>query len=136
MSLLYLRHGETQLNKGGDSGERLRGWLPADLDKNGVQQSHDAAARLKGISPKTFSTSDLPRALQTAEPVGKALGMKAEPKFELRDWNTGDLAGQTFHDVKPVLHDLIDNPDKPAPNGETLNEFLGRFVPYVKSLVE
>jgi broad specificity phosphatase PhoE len=62
--------------------------------------------------------------------------MQAVPKFELRDWHTGDLAGQKFDDVKEVLHGLIDHPDETAPNGEPLNAFLGRFVPYVKSLVE
>jgi broad specificity phosphatase PhoE len=134
MSLLYLRHGQTKLNK--DSGERLRGWLPVDLDEKGQAQAKQAAEQLKGVQPATFHTSDLQRAIQTAQPVEQAIGMKAIPTFSLRDWNTGDLAGQKFEDVKDVLHSLIDNADQPAPNGESFNSYAGRFVPFVKSLVE
>src|SRR6266536_3144691 len=127
MALIYVRHGETKLNK--DSGERLRGWLPVDLNEKGVQQAKDAAEKLQGVKPSTFTSSDLNRAVQTAVPIGAALGMKATPKFELRDWHTGDLAGQKTDDVIPEIHRLIDNPDESAPNGEPLNSYLDRFVP-------
>ena len=136
MSLIYLRHGETKLNR--DSAERLRGWLPVGLDRRGKEEAEAAAKQLvgSGVKPASFSTSDLQRAVETADPVGKAIGMKAEPKFELRDWNTGDLAGQEVDKVLPQLHHLIDHPEQSAPNGEPLLQYLHRFFPYIKSLVE
>ena len=134
MSLIYLRHGQTKLNR--DSGERLRGWLPVDLDKGGIEQAKEAAQRLAGIHPTSFSTSDLNRATQTAAHIEKTVGMEATPTEALRDWNTGDLAGQKVSDVMPQLHHLIDHPEVTPPGGEPLQTYLDRFFPYIKSLVE
>ena len=134
MSLIYLRHGETKLNR--DSGERLRGWLPVDLNEKGREQAKEAASQLASIKPASFSTSDLQRATQTADTVAPSVGMKAEPRTELRDWNTGDLAGQEVGKVLPQLHHLIDHPEVSAPGGEPLAQYLQRFFPYVKSLIE
>jgi broad specificity phosphatase PhoE len=131
--LIYLRHGKTSHNAGG-SEERLRGWLPVPLTAEGIKQAHDAAAQLP-LQPDTFSTSDLPRALQTADIVGQHLGQAATPNSNIRDWNTGDLAGQKVKDVLPDLKRLIEQPDESAPNGEPLNAYLQRFVPEIKQRV-
>jgi broad specificity phosphatase PhoE len=137
MSLIYVRHGETNLNgPAGSSEERLRGWLPADLTPKGIKQAQATAETLKGIQPSSFHTSDLPRAIQTADHISKVIGMPANPTFNLRDWHTGDMAGQRFPDIKDQLFHHMDNPDEPAPNGEALNSYLGRFLPFVKQLVE
>lgn len=135
--LIYVRHGETNLNgKSGASEERLRGWLPVDLTSNGIKQAEKAGGDLKGIDPTSFHTSDLPRTIHTSNIIGKTIGMKATPTFSLRDWNTGDLAGKKFDDVKDQLFHYIDHPDESTPNGEPLNTYLERFVPFIKSLVE
>lgn len=137
MSLLYLRHGETSLNGiPGGSEERLRGWLPVSLTPKGIQQAKDAGTAIKNIPFHTFHTSDLPRALETAKHVSKVTGLTSTPTGALRDWNTGDLAGQKFTDVKDHLFHLIDHPDEDPPNGEPLNYYLERFVPFAKKLVE
>lgn len=135
--LVYVRHGETKLNgdKGG-SEERLRGWLPVPLTPKGVKQAQDAGDNLKGVPFASFSTSDLPRAVETAGHITKSVGQPATPTINLRDWNTGDLAGQKFEDVKDELFHYIDHPDESPSNGEPLNAYLKRFVPYVSSLVE
>jgi broad specificity phosphatase PhoE len=135
--LIYIRHGETNLNgPSGSSEERLRGWLPAPLTPKGIKQAQDIAETLKGVFPKTFHTSDLPRAIETAGHVGKTIGMNATPTFNLRDWHTGDMAGQRFPDVKDQLFHHIDNPHETTPNGEPLQSYLDRFIPFVKGLVE
>ncbi len=136
--LVYVRHGATALNKGG-SEERLRGWLPVPLSPLGQQQAHETAARLaKALptDPATFTTSDLPRAVQTSAILGKALGQTATPDTNVRDWHTGDLAGQKVEDALPQLRHLISHPDEPAPNGEPLNTYLDRFVPAMREKVE
>jgi broad specificity phosphatase PhoE len=137
MSLIYARHGETKLNgKAGGSEERLRGWLPVDLTPKGQDQAHALAQTLKGVNHASFHSSDLPRAIQTASIISKHVGRDHAPTNALRDWHTGDLAGQKFADVKDHLHYLIDHPEESAPNGEPLNSYLSRFVPFVKELVE
>lgn len=132
--LLYVRHGKTALNLGGTK-EALRGWLPVPLTPEGRQQAKDAGQNLKGITPDTFSSSDLPRAMETAHYVGKSIGRSVSPDTNIRDWNTGDLAGKKFVDVKDQLMHLIDHPDEPAPHGESLNTYLNRFVPAMRSRV-
>lgn len=132
--LLYVRHGKTALNLGGTK-EALRGWLPVPLTPEGRQQAKDAGQQLKGIRPDTFSSSDLPRAMETAQIVGKAIGKAPAPDTNIRDWHTGDLAGKKFVDVKDHLMHLVDNPDEPAPNGESLNTYLNRFVPAMRSRI-
>jgi broad specificity phosphatase PhoE len=131
--LIYLRHGKTSHNAGG-SEERLRGWLPVPLTSEGVKQAHNAAAAL-GLRPDTAVTSDLPRAMQTADIVGKHLETPITPDPKIRDWNTGNLAGQKVTDVLPLLKHLVTHPDEPAPGGEPLNAYLARFVPEIKKRV-
>lgn len=135
--LTYIRHGETNLNgPAGSSQERLRGWLPADLTPKGVRQVNHTGESLKGLKPASFHTSDLPRAMETADIVGKNLGIKATPTFNLRDWNTGYLAGQKFTDVKDELFHYIDHPDETVQGGEPLRAYLERFVPFVSKLIQ
>ena len=136
--LVYLRHGATSLNKGGDQ-ERLRGWLSVPLSAKGILQAKDQAIRLRnGLKgpPDSFQTSDLHRALQTSALTSRAIGMDARPDSRIRDWNTGDLAGEKVTDVLPTLQHYINNPDEPTPNGEALNTYRQRFEPYMRSLVD
>lgn len=136
--LIYIRHGETNLNgPAGSSEERLRGWLPADLTPKGRKQAQAAADQLQGLQPATFHTSDLPRAMETAGILSSGVGgMQPTPTFALRDWNTGQLAGQKFPDVKDQLFHYMDHPDEVVPGGESLNTYLQRFIPFVKGLAQ
>ena len=131
--LIYVRHGKTELNKGG-SEERLRGWLPAPLTAEGKQQAEDVASQIP-LQPDSFHASDLPRAAETAQIIGKQLGIAPVLDSNIRDWNTGSLAGQKVVDVLPELKGLIKNPDVSAPEGEPLNAYLARFVPEMKQRV-
>lgn len=126
------------MNKGG-SEERLRGWLPVPLSPLGVKQVHESAAKfaqvIGGAPIKSSTTSDLRRALQSADILTQHTGIQFQPNTNLRDWNTGDLAGQKVVDVLPQLQHFIKNPTKSTPNGEPLQDYLNRFVPDVKGKV-
>jgi len=133
--LIYVRHGDTAFNAGGTE-ERLRGWLPVPLTPKGEQSANRAGQRLRGLEPNTFATSDLHRAAQSAHIIGQQIGQPPDPDPALRDWNTGDLAGRKFEDVKETIFHLIDHPDKSAPGGESINEYLTRFIPAMRTKVE
>lgn len=132
--IIFVRHGATKLNDD-DKGERVRGWLPATLTSKGTKQAHDIAETLKGVSPHTLHTSDLPRAHETAKIIGKHIGATPSPSEHLRTWHVGDLAGQKHDDVETHIHRLLDNPDEPAPNGESINSFIQRSVPHLHKMV-
>ncbi len=131
--LIYVRHGKTELNKGGHE-ERLRGWLPVPLTAEGRAQAKDAASQIS-LQPDSFHSSDLPRAAESAQIIGKELGIAPILDSNIRDWNTGSLAGQKVADVLPEFKGLIKNPDVSAPDGEPLNAYLARFVPEMKKRV-
>ena len=135
--LVYMRHGATSLNKGGNE-ERLRGWLPVPLSPKGEEQAKYTAQRLLTLlpgPPTTARASDLNRTLQTKDIVGSTLGIDIQPDPRVRDWNTGDMAGQKVTDVLPEMKRLIQNPDEPAPGGESINDYRARFEPLMRELV-
>jgi broad specificity phosphatase PhoE len=86
-------------------------------------------------TPDSARASDLTRTMQTGDIIGKALGTTIEPDPNVRDWNTGKLAGQKVTDVLPEMQRLIKNPDEPAPGGESVNEYRARFEPLMRQLV-
>lgn len=132
--LIYARHGKTSHNAGG-SEEKLRGWLPLPLTPEGRAQAKAAGKRLKGLQPTTFTSSDLPRAMETAGIVGNELGVQPTPDPAIRDWNTGEMAGHKVSDVKDYLFHYIDHPDEVVPGGESLNSYLDRFVPAMRARI-
>jgi broad specificity phosphatase PhoE len=137
--LIAVRHGQTALNVGSADGEKSRGWLPVGLDRKGMadmaETAHDLAP-LEGSIDGGLHTSDLPRAVQSAHEIGRSLGMELQPTERLRDWNLGRLAGHTTASILPTTHRLIDNPQEPAPDGESYQSFLDRAVPFLRGLVE
>lgn len=136
--LVYVRHGKTALNAPGD-GERLRGWLPVPLAPEGRQQASATGLRLAqllSVDPDSFTASDLLRALQSAGIIGAHLGLTFVPDSRVRDWNTGKYAGTLVKDSLPKLKALIKTPDEPAPDGESLNTYLDRFIPAMREHIE
>jgi 2,3-bisphosphoglycerate-dependent phosphoglycerate mutase len=85
------RHGETDWNREG----RWQGHSGPGLNDMGRSQAAALAERLAAMGLDVIYTSDLPRALQTAEVVAKRLGvaMEADPAF--REVDVGDWAGLT-----------------------------------------
>ena len=91
MSLLIIRHGETPLNV-------TRVLQPADtpLSANGQAQAEALALRLKNAGLAAILSSDLPRALQTAQAIGRACGLPVLTTALLHERNFGDLRGRAY----------------------------------------
>jgi broad specificity phosphatase PhoE len=137
--LVAIRHGSTNFNATGGK-EKMRGWLPLPLDEKGIVEASKTARYLKNLNilngNKTLYSSDLPRAIQTAEEIASTLGMKVEPKKELRDWNVGDFAGREVDKTLNLMNNYIDNPTKKIPGGESYKDYYTRTVPFLKKLIE
>ena len=54
---------------------------------------------------------------------------------DFRPWGLGSFSGQKVSDVLPKINALMKHPDQPAPDGESLNEFLSRFIKAVWPLL-
>ncbi|GIV95810.1 MAG: phosphoglycerate mutase [Herpetosiphonaceae bacterium] len=89
--LILIRHGETEWNRDG----RWQGHADVPLSELGREQARRLAARARaeGWRFDHIYTSDLSRALETAQIVGAALGMAPAPLLELREINLGTWSG-------------------------------------------
>ena len=133
--LILIRHGHTSLNIPGQE-ERLRGWLDIPLSNQGLQEAEETARIVATFSVKTIYSSDLTRAMQTAEIIGRAVKVPIIPTPELRPWNLGVFAGQLIHQLIPFLHLLNEQPDAVAPSGESWNQFYARFSKRLLTLMK
>src|SRR5215472_13058737 len=70
--LLLVRHGESTWNAGG----RIQGQLDPPLTERGLAQAQEVAERFAGHRLAGLYSSDLVRAMGTAEPIGAAVGME------------------------------------------------------------
>lgn len=92
---MLVRHGESTWNRE----HRIQGQLDPPLSPDGVRQAQLLAERLAGREFAAFYTSDLQRAAQTAEAIGKAIGMSAEPMPAVREIFLGDWEGLTTDQI-------------------------------------
>ena len=74
---------------------------------------------------------DLPLSDEGRQNVVVALADYFDPKIEvtnkIKTWNLGDYAGQKKKPNKPLVKELLANPSKQAPNGESYDELKTRF---------
>ena len=81
------RHGETSLN----AQERVCGGIDLPLTDKGLQQAEELATLLKDKGIQAIYCSDMIRARQTAETVGRALGLRPTADARLREMRFGSL---------------------------------------------
>jgi broad specificity phosphatase PhoE len=119
---LFLRHGETQ-------GNHLKIFQHAEIELNetGLAQAAEAAAILSGSGTKRIFASNMRRAWQTAEIVGRALQLTPIPEPGLRERWFGDLVGTSSEHT-----DWSYDP----PNGDPLHEFCRRTCVAVSKALE
>lgn len=119
MSIILVRHGETALNV-------ARVLQPADtpLSDIGVEQAHALARRIAGLSIGGILSSDLPRALVTAQAIGAASGLPVQTTALLHERNFGDLRGLPYDGLG---YDVM-TMDAAPPGGESAAEFAQRVA--------
>jgi broad specificity phosphatase PhoE len=119
MTLLLIRHGETALNA-------ARVLQPADtpLSARGVAQAEALARRLASMQVRAIVSSDLPRALLTAQAIAATTGVPIETTALLHERNFGDWRGRPY-DAMPV--NPLTTAEAP-PNGESTAAFERRVA--------
>lgn len=133
--LILVRHGHTPLNSHGKE-ERLRAWLDIPLDTEGMREALETAQTLAGLTITAIYSSDLRRARQTAETIRASTNATLFTTHELRPWNLGIFGGQLLREIIPFLNLLNENPDLPAPNGESFRQFYARYSRRLFELLE
>ncbi|MEL7038488.1 MAG: histidine phosphatase family protein [Cyanobacteria bacterium J06592_8] len=95
MKLIIVRHGETEWN----IQNRVTGQLDSPLTPKGIQQAHAIARRLRRLSFTTLYSSDLGRAVQTANIIAEICDKKIIFESQLREWNMGIFQGLTVSEM-------------------------------------
>ncbi|HEY4624715.1 MAG TPA: histidine phosphatase family protein [Blastococcus sp.] len=129
LTLLLVRHGQSEWNAAG----LMQGQTPhIPLTPLGHAQAEAAAAELAGLGPGALLSSDLVRAVQTAEHCARATGLPIVPSPALREQGYGELEGRPSRE----LWDIVDwtDPHWSPPGGESLAELHGRVEAFLKDL--
>lgn len=128
--LLLARHGQTNDNL---EPIRVQGFSDTPLNDVGRSQAHELAERVASMEVASLWSSDLSRAMETAEIVGERIGLTPRPDARLREGDRGAWEGLRFIDVARDQPDLYaawrrGGPDFRFPGGESLQEHSDRVA--------
>ena len=135
--IIMVRHGETIWN----TEKRIQGNANTPLTDAGIQQAEKTGKRLNIESIDEIYSSDLGRAVQTAEIINKHLKLNIEFIKGLRERNYGILEGVSFSELHKKYPDIEEklyshNPEYKIPNGESFNIFADRIYNCINHIVE
>jgi 2,3-bisphosphoglycerate-dependent phosphoglycerate mutase len=99
--LLVVRHGQTAYN----SSQRIQGQLDIGLDDTGHAQAQKVASALRGQDIAAVHSSDLSRAVQTAQPLARALGLALHAHADLRERHFGRFQGLSYSEIEAQFPD-------------------------------
>lgn len=136
MKIIFVRHGK-------DDEKYRGGWSNLDLVPEGRKQAEHLAAYIKEKNSvyhvNRIVSSDLQRAVTTADCIAQKLGLPVGKEEKLREMNNGVLAGMLNEEALmkyPGLFFSSLEMDEPYPNGESPNDFYHRiekwFVDFIR----
>jgi broad specificity phosphatase PhoE len=132
----FVRHCESIWNQ--DS--KYAGHTNVPLSINGIQQSNELASKIKTFSINYILSSDLDRAVHTALPISKELGIPISIEKGLREVNFGSFEGLKQSDIVKKFPEIWDsylrNPKTlKFPGGENIVESLNRSLDILVKLL-
>ncbi len=126
--IIFIRPGETDWNKQ----ERWQGWVATPLNAHGREQAEALARFLRTIGMSALYTSDLRRAVQTAEILSRMGEFETIPDERLRERSIGDWQGLTLDEMRSWYVDeyaamLKDADTYRVPGGESREDVRVRM---------
>lgn len=101
--VIFVRHGETSWNRA----KRYQGHSDIPLNEKGLQQAKRVAERLGDETISAVYSSDLIRAVQTAEIIGKQHSLHAVALPELREVNFGLWEGLRYEEIMATWPEVL-----------------------------
>ena len=119
--IIAIRHGETAWN----ADTRIQGHIDIPLSEVGRRQAALLGQALAGEPVTAIYASDLSRAWETAQHVGRALDVAVTPDTALRERCFGEFEGKTFAEIEAQLPEQSQrwrkrDPDFSPAGGESL----------------
>jgi glucosyl-3-phosphoglycerate phosphatase len=132
--LILLRHGRTDYNEAG----RMQGHLDSMLTVAGHDQATAVAPELARFGPVRLVSSDLRRAVDTADTVGAACALPVKLDPRLRETHLGHWQGRSVAEIEVAYPGAIaqwrSDPAWTPPGGESRIEVVARSRPVVDEL--
>lgn len=127
--VVAVRHGETVWN----AGMRMQGQLDTALSERGRWQAEQVAEALVDEGIEAIFASDLVRAFDTAQAIGRRLGLDVGTDAGLRERSFGVFQGFTYAEIDTrwpadAARWRRQDPDFGPEQGETLHAFNARAV--------
>ena len=107
------------------------GWLPGALSTEGRVQARALGARRRGTGVDVIFTSDLRRAVETAELAFEGEAIPTRTDWRLRECNYGRLNGMPVAQLHAERRLRI---DAPFPDGESYHQVVGRVRTFLDEL--
>ena len=135
--LTVIRHGQTRWNLEA----RQQGQLDNELIELGVRQAQAIADTLDNNRFEALYSSDLSRAVQTAEIIAQKVNLKVLTDSRLREWHLGILQGLTFPEFQQKYHREYvrfqsGDPDYIIPGGESVRQRHQRCITCANELAQ
>ena len=129
ITLVYETHSTTTDN------EALiaTGWLEGRLSGRGRQQAEALGERRRRDGIVRVYTSDLARAVETAQIAFAGSGIPVREDARLRECNYGELNGRPVAEIDAVR---LDHVDEPFPGGESYRDVVERTRLFLADLPE
>jgi glucosyl-3-phosphoglycerate phosphatase len=132
--LVLLRHGQTDFNVAG----RMQGHLDSVLTETGLSQVVHAAPEVARFAPDRLVSSDLRRAVDTADVIGAACSVPVKVDARLRETHLGKWQGLTVPEIEAGWPGAISTwrsePAWAPPGGESRIDVVRRAQPVVAEL--
>ena len=128
IELVYETHSTTTHNEQGVA----TGWLPGELSERGREQARELGRRRRDDGIDLVFSSDLRRAVETAELAFPGSEVPLHQDARLRECNYGDLNGRSTAEVAATRLDRIETP---FPNGESYRDVVDRTREFLADLV-
>ncbi len=132
-TIYFVRHGESEAN----AGAWLAGHSDVCLTSRGLAQAKESAEQLGMVAFDAVLSSDLVRAMQTAQAHAMRHDVPILPSTELREFDAGALTGMRYADIAVQYPHLFPDAWRDAfgvfcpPQGESLPDAAARLHAFV-----
>jgi broad specificity phosphatase PhoE len=127
LELIYETHSITTDNEAGIA----TGWLPGELSPRGRALAHDLGSRRRDDAISAVFTSDLRRAVETAEIAFEGSGIPVHLDVRLRECDYGGLNGMP---VVRLAAERSRHIEMPWPGGQSYQEVVDQTRDFLREL--
>ena len=128
IQLVYETHSTSTHNEAGIA----TGWLDGELSEAGRDQARALGERRRDDGLAVVFTSDLGRAIETADIAFAGSDLPRREDARLRECNYGELNGRPVAEIDAIKPARI---DEPYPGGESYRQVVERMRAFLADLV-